>query len=63
VPNAVKRYLVAQGVNPDRIKTVAKGESEPVVECKGLKGKKLINCLAPNRRVVVEIKGQREVNP
>lgn len=61
--DAVKKYLVAQGVASDRIKTVAKGENEPVAECKGLSGKKLINCLAPNRRVVVEIQTQREVNP
>jgi OOP family OmpA-OmpF porin len=52
--NAVKKYLAAHGVEDAHIKSEGKGESEPVVECKDVKGrKKLIECLAPNRRVVV----------
>ena len=52
---AVRKYLVAHGVNDVRIKSEGKGESEPVVDCKGVKGsKKLIECLAPNRRVVID---------
>lgn len=62
---AVRDYLVSQGVEPNRLEVAWKGESEPVVECKGIKGpenrrnKKLIECLQPNRRVVVEIKVQK----
>lgn len=60
--DAVKEYLVEQGVDPARIETASKGESEPVVSCDAVKGKAngrnraLIECLKPNRRVVVEIK-------
>jgi OOP family OmpA-OmpF porin len=53
--NAVRKYLVAHGVEGSRIKSQGKGESEPVVDCKGVKGtKNLIECLAPNRRVIVD---------
>ena len=59
--DAVRKYLVAHGVNDIRIKTSGKGESEPVVDCKGVKGlKKLIECLAPNRRVVVDATHKQE---
>ena len=56
--DAVKDYLVGQGVASNRIETAAKGESEPVVSCDKVKGKKLIECLQPNRRVVVDVKAQ-----
>ncbi|MDP1708006.1 MAG: OmpA family protein [Gammaproteobacteria bacterium] len=59
--DAVKNYLVEKGVSSNRIETAAKGEEEPVVSCDGVKGRTaLIDCLAPNRRVVVETKVQRE---
>lgn len=65
--DAVKDYLVAQGVEANRIETAAKGESEPVVSCDNVKGKvsgknkKLVECLQPNRRVMVEVKVQKPV--
>jgi OOP family OmpA-OmpF porin len=65
--DAVKEYLVGQGVENRRIETAGKGESEPVVSCDDVKGKvsgknrKLVECLQPNRRVVVEVKVQRPV--
>ena len=53
--DAVKKYLATHGIKDVRIKSVGKGESEQVVDCKGVKGKKqMIECLAPNRRVVVD---------
>jgi len=59
--NAVKAYLVKQGVAAARIHAVGKGESEPNMEantkdnCNKVKGKKkLIACLQPDRRVTVE---------
>jgi OmpA-OmpF porin, OOP family len=63
--DAVKEYLESQGVDKSRIETAAKGESEPVVSCSEIKGKqlgtnlKLVTCLQPNRRVVVEVKVQK----
>ena len=56
---AVKKYLMNQGIEESRLHTVGKGESEPVVGCEGTRGKKAIECLQPNRRVVVEIEVQR----
>lgn len=53
--NAVRKYLSTHGIDGARIKSQGKGESEPVVDCKGVKGtKNLIECLAPNRRVIVD---------
>ncbi len=52
---AVKKYLASHGVRDVRIKAEGIGESEPIVDCKGGKGfKELVECLAPNRRVVVD---------
>lgn len=59
--DAVKHYLVDKGISGNRIETAARGEEEPVVSCDGVKGRTaLIDCLAPNRRVTVETKVQRE---
>ncbi|MFZ5589862.1 MAG: OmpA family protein [Pseudomonadota bacterium] len=64
--DAVKKYMVSKGVDANRIQTAAKGESEPKVSCSDVKGKEnrhnkaLIKCLAPNRRVEVQVEVQRE---
>jgi OOP family OmpA-OmpF porin len=57
----VADYLVAQGVDSAIITAAGKGESEPVVQCKGNKAtKKLISCLQPNRRVEIRAEGTKE---
>ena len=63
----VSAYLVASSVVPsDKIAAVGMGYSDPVTkpgECKGKKeSKKLIACLAPDRRVEVEVSATRTVN-
>ncbi len=58
----IKQHLVSHGIDASRIRAVGKGESQPVVECKGVKGKKLVECLAPNRRVVITGERQHPVN-
>jgi OOP family OmpA-OmpF porin len=58
--NAVKAYIVTKGIDSARLKAVGKGESEPVVECKGVKGKAAIECLQPNRRVVIYAQEQHK---
>lgn len=64
--DATKDYIVSQGVDAKRIETTSKGESEPVVSCNDVKGKvsgknkALVECLQPNRRVIVEIKVQAQ---
>jgi OOP family OmpA-OmpF porin len=57
--NAVKAYLVKKGMKAEMIETMGAGKTQPVpgVSCKDdLPRSKLVECLAPNRRVVVEIK-------
>lgn len=59
---AVKKYLVGKGVDPARIETLGKGESELVVkysDCAGKRRKALIECFEPNRRVVIDAAGTK----
>jgi outer membrane protein OmpA-like peptidoglycan-associated protein len=56
---SVKSYLVAKGVKPGVIITSGMGSSQPVVQCDMSQPKaKLIKCLAPNRRVEIEVVGK-----
>lgn len=50
---AVKAYLVRQGVAASRITTRGAGSSQPVVQCNQRGRKALVACLEPNRRVEV----------
>ena len=64
--DAVKNYLITQGVPGGKIQAEGRGKADPVTEdrCKGGKGKAtkaLIACLAPDRRVIVEVDGTREI--
>jgi outer membrane protein OmpA-like peptidoglycan-associated protein len=55
----VQRYLASKGVPAALLQVGAKGESAPIVQCKGDKPTvKLKACLAPNRRVEVVVYGQ-----
>jgi len=55
---AVQAYLVSRGFEASRIHAVGSGETHPVKSCPDHKNRKaLVECLAPNRRVVVEVKG------
>ncbi|HVL34968.1 MAG TPA: OmpA family protein [Burkholderiales bacterium] len=60
---AVREFLVTQGIDPKNIRTEGRGPTEPVTggQCKGLRGDKLISCLQPDRRVEIEVRGTREV--
>jgi OOP family OmpA-OmpF porin len=49
----VAKYLTSKGVDANRIKAAGKGESLPVAACDGIRGKALLECLQPNRRVVI----------
>lgn len=51
---AVRDYLVAHGVPAEMIQAEGRGEADPVADCPAQKGRKLIACLAPNRRVVIK---------
>lgn len=54
---AVRDYLVENGVAEEAISLAAMGEQNPVVSCEGLAGNALISCLRPNRRTEVEFAG------
>ena len=54
----VKNYFIKNGVDAALIKSMGKGSSQPVKQCKGKKkSPRLIACLEPNRRVEVVIRG------
>ena len=64
---AVKAYLVSKGIETNRIYTEGKGEKQPVTgdKCKKMgkssgANKKLVACLAPDRRVEIEVIGTRK---
>ena len=59
--NEVKDYITSQGIDTSRLQAIGKGESEPVVDCNGIRGKQLVQCLAPNRRVVILDQEQHEI--
>jgi outer membrane protein OmpA-like peptidoglycan-associated protein len=48
---AVRDYLVQNGVPADAIQVEGRGKADPVAQCPDQKRSKLIACLAPNRRV------------
>jgi len=54
----VRDYLVSKGIDKAKIETVGMGPKQPVVQCDQKNLKDLIACLAPNRRVEVEVKGE-----
>jgi OOP family OmpA-OmpF porin len=60
---SVKDYLAERGAQTNVITAQGKGESAPVTgdQCKKMAGKKLIECLQPDRRVEIEVLGSREV--
>ncbi|HGO5823502.1 TPA: OmpA family protein [Mannheimia haemolytica] len=50
--NSAKNYLQSKGVKAN-INAVGKGKANQVKACKGEVGQALIDCLKPNRRVVI----------
>lgn len=60
---AVRKYLVEKGIEPNRVYAEGKGKTQPVTkpaDCRGRKGKALIACLQPDRRVDVEVSGTKQ---
>ncbi len=54
---AVRRFLIAQGIAPERVRTVGHGKSQPVTRagaCIGAKSAAVLACLQPDRRVEIE---------
>ena len=58
---SIKQYVANRGVNPNIVTSQGRGSTEPVTECENnLSRTELINCLAPNRRVVIDVDGYIE---
>jgi len=57
--NTVRSYLAQAGVPARNIQVQGRGESEPKVQCTQTRRAELIDCLAPNRRVEIEVAGER----
>ena len=55
---AVKAYLVSKGVDASKMEVFGYGQTRPVQSCPDQKDRKALStCLAPNRRVDVEVGG------
>jgi OmpA-OmpF porin, OOP family len=55
---AVANYLVSKGADRSKIETLGSGKTNPIKSCPDQRDrKKLAECLAPNRRVIVEVRG------
>ena len=52
---SVKKLLVENGLSAERIETVGLGDTMPRVNCPGKVSPEVIACLAPNRRMSLEI--------
>ncbi|MCK3655210.1 hypothetical protein A4G19_05375 [Pasteurellaceae bacterium Macca] len=62
---SVANYIVSKGVNPANITAVGYGSTNSVTgnTCDAVKGRKaLIACLAPDRRVELQVQGSKEVS-
>lgn len=62
----VMSYMVSKGIPANVISSQGRGEANPVTgsTCNNVKPRaSLINCLAPDRRVEIEIQGTTEVTP
>ena len=56
---AVREYLVGKGASASNIAVFAFGETQPMKHCPNASDRRqLIECLAPNRRVMVEVRGR-----
>lgn len=56
--DAVRQYIVSRGAPKDKIDALGMGKTAPVKACADAPTQKeLQDCLAPNRRVEIELKG------
>lgn len=60
--DAVKVYLVGQGIAADRVQTSARGETQPSTlpgECKDANNVQNVACMQADRHVFIEVSGSR----
>lgn len=59
---AVRDYMVGKGIAWERVKTSAKGETQPTTfagQCKEANNAKNVACMQPDRHVFIEVSGSR----
>lgn len=56
---SVRNALIAQGIPAASVQAQGMGQNQPVVQCDQQGRDALIACLAPNRRVDIDVQGQR----
>ena len=59
---AVKAYLVSRGLRAERVRTSARGATQPDTragDCEGASRANNVACLRPDRRVFIEVSGTR----
>jgi type VI secretion system protein ImpL len=55
--NVVRAAFIAHGIRPDSLQALGRGSLDPVVECpESMSRSERVACLAPNRRVEVDIR-------
>lgn len=58
---SIKQFLTDKGIPADKIRTSGAGSSQPLVECSDKRSKaKQIECLRPNRRVEIILRGTKQ---
>ncbi|AIY42974.1 Outer membrane protein A precursor [Collimonas arenae] len=55
----VRDYLATQGIDPGVSKIQGMGASQPVTQCPPGKTGAIIHCLQPDRRVTIEVSGEK----
>ena len=58
---AIKAYLVQNGIDSSIIHIQGMGLTQPVVQCEGKKSTKVIDCLQINRRVEIKVNGSKTI--
>lgn len=55
---SIRQYLIAQGIAANKIQAIGAGSSKPLVRCStGHSKARQVECLAPNRRVEIILRG------
>ena len=60
---SIKQFLIDKGISADKIHASGAGSEQPIVECSSkLSKKEQIDCLQPNRRVEITLRGGNAVD-
>ena len=58
---SIRQYLIGKGIAADKIHASGAGSTQPIVQCSTRMNKeKLVECLQPNRRVEVILRGKNQ---